>query len=73
MLFAASHKLFADVAIARVREAAAAFVDYMDGQHKSELEEIKQTGIVSDELKKTLARATEEFRLAHPEFFADVK
>jgi F-type H+-transporting ATPase subunit alpha len=71
MLYAASLKLFADVAISRVREAASMFLDYMDGQHKATLDEIKKTGVLSDDLKKTLGRATEEFRLAHPELFAE--
>jgi F-type H+-transporting ATPase subunit alpha len=70
MLYAASLKLFSDVPVARVREAATMFVDFADAQYKKVLTEIKKTAQLSDESKKSLAKATEEFRLAHPELFA---
>ena len=71
MLFAAAHKLFATTPVSRVRAAASAFVDFMDAEHRAALDEIRSAGILSDDLKKTLVRATEEFRLAHKEYFAD--
>lgn len=71
LLFAAAHQMFAGVEIARMQEAAAAFAEYMDAEHAGALKEIKEKGALSDELKKTLAGATEEFRLAHKELFAD--
>ncbi|HTR18795.1 MAG TPA: F0F1 ATP synthase subunit alpha [Candidatus Paceibacterota bacterium] len=70
MLYAASLKLFGDVSVARVRETASKFVDFVDAQYKKVLGEIKKTGQLSDDSKKTLAKATEEFRLAHKELFA---
>jgi F-type H+-transporting ATPase subunit alpha len=70
MLFAASAQLFATTPIARVQEAAHAFVEYLDAEHKSVLAEIKEKGVVSDDLKKMLGTAIEEFRLAHKELFA---
>jgi F-type H+-transporting ATPase subunit alpha len=71
MLYAATHKLFEKTPVARVREGAYQFVDYMDGNYKAVLEDIKKTGQVSDEAKKMLGAAMEEFRLARKEFFAD--
>ncbi|HUO50056.1 MAG TPA: F0F1 ATP synthase subunit alpha [Candidatus Paceibacterota bacterium] len=73
LLFAAMHKMFAEVAVSQVRHAGELFIAYMDGQHKKELEEIKKTAVLSDDLKKKLADATEEFRLAHPELFVAAK
>ena len=67
MLFAAGAKFFAEVPIAKVRETASMFVQYMDDNHTDALKEIKDTGVISDGAKKTLASAMEEFRLAHPE------
>jgi len=70
MLYAASLKLFGEVAVGRVREAATMFVTFVDGQYKKVLAEIKKTGQLSDDSKKSLAKATEEFRLAHKDLFA---
>ena len=69
MLYAASLKLFGDVPTTRVREAAAGFVTFVDGQYKKVLAEIKKSGQLSDDSKKSLAKATEEFRLAHKDLF----
>ncbi len=70
MLYAATLKLFSEVPVARVREAASKYVEFVDAQHKKVLAEIKKSAQLSDDSKKELAKATEEFRLAHPEFFA---
>jgi len=71
MLYAAMHKLFEKTPVARVREAAAQFSDYVESNYKALQEEIKTTGKISDEAKKTFGTAMEEFRLAHKEFFAE--
>ncbi|MDR3571797.1 MAG: F0F1 ATP synthase subunit alpha [Candidatus Pacebacteria bacterium] len=70
MLYAASLRIFNDTPVARVREAATLFVEYVDAQHKNVFAEIKKSGQLSDDSKKEIAKATEEFRLAHPELFA---
>ncbi|HEV3245320.1 MAG TPA: F0F1 ATP synthase subunit alpha [Candidatus Paceibacterota bacterium] len=70
MLYGASLKLFSEVPVARVREAATKFVDFVDAQYKKVLAEIKKTAQLSDDSKKQLAKATEEFRLAHTDLFA---
>ncbi|MCR4280861.1 MAG: F0F1 ATP synthase subunit alpha, partial [Candidatus Kaiserbacteria bacterium] len=69
VLYAADKKFFADVAIARVSEVEALLLEFVDGQYAKELAEIKKTGVVSEELKKKLDRALEEFRLAHKDLF----
>jgi len=70
MLFAAMNKLFAETPIARVPEAARGFAEFVDTEHTAALKEIKEKGVLSDDLKKTLTHAMEEFRLAHTELFA---
>src|SRR6185312_5278965 len=69
MLYAATLKLFHDAPVARVREAAHLYIEFVDGQYKSVLAEIKKSGQLSDDSKKSLVKATEEFRLAHAELF----
>ncbi len=73
ILFAAMHQLFATAEIARVRKAATLFAEYMDTEYTDVLKEIKEKGLVSDETKKTILRAVEEFRLAHRELFTETK
>ena len=73
MLYAAMHKLFELTPVNKVREAASKFVEYVDGNYVAVLQDIKDTGKVSDEAKKMLGQAMEEFRLAHKEFFAEAK
>jgi len=70
MLYAAMHKLFAEVPVARVREAAAALIEFMDSNHAEILAEIKKSGLLSDDTKLALNKANDEFRLAHKELFA---
>ncbi|MCR4325739.1 MAG: F0F1 ATP synthase subunit alpha [Patescibacteria group bacterium] len=67
ILYAAGHAFFADVPVDKVTDVEGRFAEYMDGQHGKTLAEIKKTGQLSDELKKTLNTAMEEFKLAHPE------
>ncbi len=73
MLFAAGAKFYSEVPIAKVRETAAAFAQYMDDNHGDALREIKDMGVISDNAKKALASAMDEFRLAHKELFVETK
>ena len=70
ILYAASAKFFADVPVAKVTVVEAQLAEFLDGQYAKTLAEIKKTGALSDELKKQLNKALEEFRLAHSELFA---
>lgn len=70
VLYAGTHAFFADVPVVKVPEVEAQFVTYMEGQHTAVLAEIKKAGLVSDDSKKELGRAMEEFRLAHQELFS---
>lgn len=72
-IYAANQKFFLDVPVNRVTEAERRFTDFLDGQYKSTLEDIKKTGQLSDESKKDIGKAMEEFRLAHKELFAEAK
>jgi F-type H+/Na+-transporting ATPase subunit alpha len=68
-LFAAVNKLFIDVPLAKVKQAEAQWIAFVNASHGSILKEIKQTGAVSDDSKKTLTGAMESFRVAHNELF----
>jgi F-type H+-transporting ATPase subunit alpha len=70
ILYAASHKLFDDVALTKVQETEQLLGEFFDGQHPKVLAEIKKSGQLSDDTKKNLNTAIEEFRLAHTELFA---
>ena len=73
ILYAAMHKFFIDVPVNQVTSVEAKFAAYMDGQHKKTLAEIRTSGVVSEESKKELNRAMEEFKLAHADLFTAVK
>jgi len=68
-LFAAVNKLFIDVPLAKVKQAEAQWIEFVNAGYSEVLEEIKKTGAVSDEGKKQLTSAMESFRTAHTELF----
>jgi F-type H+/Na+-transporting ATPase subunit alpha len=68
-IYAANQKFFKDVPVAQVTTVEGAFAEFLDGQHKKTLDGIKKTGQLSDDAKKELGKAMEEFRLAHKELF----
>ena len=70
ILYAASAKFFADVPGGKVTAVEAQLAEFLDGQYAKTLAAIKKTAVLSDELKKELNKALEEFRLAHPELFS---
>lgn len=72
-LYAASHRLFDDVALDKVRSTEALLSEFLDGQHPKVLAEIKKSGVLSDDTKKNLDKGLEEFRLAHKELFVESK
>jgi F-type H+-transporting ATPase subunit alpha len=69
LLLAAQHKLFAETPVSRVREAAAAYVAFLDSNYSSELAAIKKSGKIEDDTKLALNKAGDEFRVAHTELF----
>lgn len=71
VLYAASHKLFADVALSKVTEAEARFSEFLSNEHDALLSEIKKSGVLSDDAKKKLNEAMETFQSAHSELFAN--
>ena len=70
VLYAAVHKLFGIVAVDRVREAEGKLLDFIDAKYSEILEDIKESGVLSDALKKNLNKAFEEFKEAHKELFS---
>ena len=72
-IFAGNSKFFIDTPVNKVTEVERAFLDYLDGQYSSTLAEIKKTGQLSDDSKKEIVKAMEEFRLAHTEYFGEKK
>jgi F-type H+-transporting ATPase subunit alpha len=71
-IYAGNQKFFLDVPVAKVTAVEAAFIEFLDAQYKKTLDEIKKTGLLSDDNKKELGRAMEAFRLAHRELFAEM-
>jgi F-type H+-transporting ATPase subunit alpha len=71
VIYAANNKFLSDVAVSQVTAVEAAFASFLDAQFSDTLAEIQKTGLLSDDSKKELNRAVEEFRLAHPEFFTE--
>ena len=69
MLYAGAHKYFHDVAAAKVRDVATKLIEFLDSNYPQTFADIKKTGAVSDDVKKTLNKGMEEFRLAHQEHF----
>ncbi len=69
-LFAAVNKLFIEVPLAKVKKAEAQWIEFVNAAHSEVVKEIKSTGAVSDDAKKTLVRAMESFRVAHKELFS---
>jgi len=71
ILTAANAKFFNNVPTAKVTATAGMFAQYMKDNHGQALAEIREKGVVSDDIKKTLGKGMEEFRLAHPELFTE--
>ncbi len=69
-LYAGNSKFFLDVAANKVTAVEAQLLEFLDAQYSKTLGEIKKSGQLSDESKKELGKAMEEFRLAHKESFA---
>ena len=69
VLYAAIQKLFGGVSIERVREAESKLLDFLDAKYPQVLDDIKEIGALSDELKKTLGKAFDSFKSAHKELF----
>ncbi len=70
VLYAATNKFFGEVPVNKVTTTEAKFTDFVDAQYAKTLAEIKKTGQLSDEMKKTLNIAMNEFKLAHKELFS---
>ncbi|MFZ2556083.1 MAG: F0F1 ATP synthase subunit alpha [Minisyncoccia bacterium] len=69
-LFAAVNKLFIDVPVGKVKEAEEKWLGFLNASRSVILEDIKKTGVVSDDAKKELTKAMEEFRMAHKGLFS---
>jgi F-type H+-transporting ATPase subunit alpha len=70
ILYAASHKLFAEVPVTGVRHVEELLTGFLADQYDTVIAEIQQSGLLSDDTKKELNKAIEEFRLAHKELFS---
>lgn len=70
VLYAAQSKLFAEVAIPRVREAEGKWLAFVDATASEVLSAIRTTGKIEDDTKKKLAEAMDAFRAAHKELFS---
>jgi F-type H+-transporting ATPase subunit alpha len=69
-LYAASHAFFLDVPVNKVTDVEKRLMDFLDGQYSKTLATIRTTGQLSDDAKKDLNTAMQEFRLAHAELFS---
>jgi len=68
-LYAAGHAFFLDVRVTKVTEVEKQYMDFLDGQYAKTLAAIRKSGQLSEDNKKELNKAMEEFRLAHSELF----
>ncbi|RJQ35383.1 F0F1 ATP synthase subunit alpha [Candidatus Parcubacteria bacterium] len=71
ILYAANAKFFGNVPTREVTKAAGMLAQYMKDNHGAALSEIKEKGVVSDDVKIALGTGMEEFRLAHKELFTE--
>ena len=69
-IYAANQKFFIDVPVNRVTEVERVFIDFLDGSYAATLAAIKKSGQLSDDAKKELGTAMEEFRAAHGDLFS---
>jgi F-type H+-transporting ATPase subunit alpha len=69
-LYAAVHKLYIEVPLAKVKQAEAQWIEFVNAGYSEVLEEIKKSGAISDDGKLKLNAAMDAFRGAHKEFFA---
>ncbi|MFZ2555564.1 MAG: F0F1 ATP synthase subunit alpha, partial [Minisyncoccia bacterium] len=72
-LYAATNKLFAGVPVARIREAEAQWIKFIDGGYGKIFDEIKKSGEIGEATKQQLLKAMTEFKSAHKELFVDAK
>lgn len=73
VLYAANSKFFIDAPANKVVDVERQFTEFLDGQYAGMLADIKKTGQLTDESKKEIAKAMEEFKLAHSELFGTAK
>jgi len=69
-LYAAGHAFFLPVRVNKVTEVEKQYMDFLDGQYAKTLASIRKSGQLSEDNKKELNKAMEEFRLAHSELFS---
>jgi F-type H+-transporting ATPase subunit alpha len=72
-IYAANQKFFRDVPVNQVTAVEKAFVDFLDSNFAASLASIKKSGQLSDDAKKELGQAMENFRAAHGEYFSAAK
>ena len=72
-IHAANQKFFKDVPVNKVTVVERAFTEFLDASFSATLADIKKTGALSDDAKKKLGKAMEDFRAAHSEYFSLAK
>ncbi len=72
-IYAANAKFFRDVPVNQVTTVEKAFIDFLDANYSATLAGIKKSGQLSDDAKKELGEAMENFRNAHAEHFSLAK
>lgn len=73
LLYAATHAFYLDVPVTEVTNVEKMLSEYFDAQHENILKELREKNLVSEDLKKDINNALEEFRTAHPEVFSLAK
>lgn len=72
-IYAGNAKFFRDVPVNQVTTVEKAFIEFLDANFSKTLAGIKKTGQLSDDAKKELGEAMENFRSAHGEYFSLAK
>lgn len=70
ILHAAAQKFFADVPVSKITATEQRLAEFFDAELADVLAEIKKTGQLTDDMRKELNKAMEEFKLGHAEYFS---
>lgn len=68
-IYAAGKKFYADAPVSSVTTIEKKFLDFIDTRYPQVFRTIKETAVLSDDIKKDIDESIEEFKNAHKELF----
>lgn len=72
VLFAGVNEFLNGIPIEKLHAAEEKLMEYLDGQHRSILAEVQQTGEIAGETKEKLTKALNVFKDAHKELYTQI-